>query len=83
MHFLRISLSPKGGEQGRERETSVASKSCDLQVSPSHESKRGQTSSSSGSSVSDDSLSPPPVKVNYRCTQANEHMHKVCVCALY
>ena len=62
-----------GGEQGREREgnPSAVSKSYDLQVAPPtppHESKREHKRSLSGSSVSDDSLSPPPVKVNYRCT---------------
>ena len=66
-------MSSKGGGsgQGREREwdSSAVSKSSDFQVaSPPHESKRGQKRSLSGSSVSDDSLSPPLVKVNYRCT---------------
>ena len=68
-------MSPKGGGSGQPRERegdpSAVSKSCDVQVAPSpppHESKRGQKRSPSGSSVSDDSLSPLPVKVNYRCT---------------
>ena len=78
-------MSPKGGGQAREREggPSTVSKSFDLQEAPPpppHESKRGQKRSPSGSSVSDDSVSPPPVKVNNRCTLANKHMHKVCVC---
>ena len=66
-------MSPKGGGSGQERERegdpSTESKSCDLQVafsSPPHESKRGRKRSLSGSSVSDDSLSPPLVKVNHR-----------------
>ena len=68
-------LSPKGGGQAREREgdPSAVSKSFDLQDAPPpppHESKRGQKRSPSGSSVSDDSVSPPPVKVNHRCTLA-------------
>ena len=62
-------MSPKdgGSEQGRE-DSSAMSKSPDLQVAPSwppHESKRGQKKSSS---VSDNSLSLPPAKVNHRCT---------------
>ena len=68
-------MSSKGGssEQGREREgdPSVVSKSYDLQVAPHlppHESNRGQKRSLSGSSGSDDSLPPPPVKVNHWCT---------------
>ena len=80
-------MSPKGGGsgQGREREVdpSAVSRSYDLEVAPrlpTHESKRGQKRSLSGSYESDDSLSPPPVKVNHRCTSANEHMYKVCVC---
>ena len=78
-------MSSKGGgsEQGREREGdhSALSKSCDLQVAPPpHASKSGQKRSLSGSSMSDDSLSPPLIKVNQRCTSANEHMYKVCVC---
>ena len=73
-------MSPKvGSEQESERkgDTSGVSKSCDLQdVPPLPPQKR----SPGGSSVSDDSLSPPPAKVNYRYTQANEHRHKVSVC---
>ena len=64
-------MSHKGGgsEQWREREgdPSAVSTSCNLQVAPPtppHESKRGQKRSLSGSSVSDDSLSPPTVTVN-------------------
>ena len=73
--ILHISMSPKGGgsEQGREREVdpSAVSKSSDLQLAPSRlprASNRGQKRSPSGSSVSDDSLLLPPVKVNHRCT---------------
>ena len=65
-------MSPKGGGsgQGREREVdpSAVSRSYDLEVVPrlaTHESKRGQKRSLSGSYESDDSLSPPPVKVNH------------------
>ena len=76
-------MSHKGGGsgQGREREvnSSVVSRSYDLEVAPRlpmHESKRGQKRSC----VSDDSLSPPPVKVNYRCTQSQQtHAQSVCV----
>ena len=58
-------------EQGSERKVdhSAVSKSYDLQVAPPpppQENERGQKRSPSGSSVSDDSLSPTPVKVNYR-----------------
>ena len=63
-------MSHKGGGSGQERERewdpSAMSKSSDLQVAPfppPHESKRGQKRSPTGSSGSDDSLSPPPVKV--------------------
>ena len=68
-----MSSTDGGSGQGREREgdPSAVSESSDLQVAPPlppHESKRGQKRSPSGSSVSDDSLSPPPVKVNFRCT---------------
>ena len=68
-------LSPKGGGsgQGREREEnpSAVSRSYDLEVAPhlpTHESKSGQMRSLTGSYGSHDSLSPPPVKVNHRCT---------------
>ena len=64
-------MSPEGGgsEQWREREgdPSAVSKSYGLQVAtppPPHENKGGQKRSLSGSSVSDDSPSPPTVKVN-------------------
>ena len=79
-------MSPKdgGSGQGREREAdlSAVSRSYDLEVAshlPTHESKGGQKRSLSGSYESDDSLSPPSVKVNHRCTKANEHIYKVCV----
>ena len=72
---IKRHMSPKGGVSGqarkREGDPSAVSESCDLQVAPSpppHESKRGQKRSPSGSSVSDDSLSPPPLKVDYRRT---------------
>ena len=84
--ILKRHMSPEGGGSGHRRERkgdpSAVSKSCDVQVAPlpPHESKRGQKRSPSGSSVSDDSLSPPPVKVNYRCTLASKLMHKGCVC---
>ena len=65
--------SSKGGgsEHGWEREgdPSALSKSYGLQVAPPpHASKSGQKRSLSGSSMSDDSLSPPLIKVNHRCT---------------
>ena len=79
-------MSHKGGGsgQGREREVepSAVSRSYDLEVAPclpTHESKCGQKRSLSASYESDDSLSPPPVKVNHRCKSVNEHMYKVCV----
>ena len=67
-------LRGSGNERGRERkgDTSAVSKSCDVQVAPplpAHDSKKGQKRSPSGSPLSDDSLSPPPVKVNYRHTK--------------
>ena len=67
-------LRGSGSGRGREREgdTSAVSKSCDMQVTPPlppHEGKRGIKRSPSGSPLSDDSLSPPPVKVNYRHTK--------------
>ena len=70
-------LTGRGNERGREREgdTSAVSKSCDMQDVPPllpHESKRGQKRSPSGSPLSDDSLSPPPVKVNYRRTKRHD-----------
>ena len=68
-------MSHKGGgsrqEREREWDSSAVSKSSDFQITPPpppHDNKRGQKRSPSGSSVSDDSLSPPPVKVNHRCT---------------
>ena len=68
-------MSHKGGgsqqEREREWESSAVSKSSDFQIAPPplpHDNKRGQKRSLSGSSVSDDSLSSPPVKVNHRCT---------------
>ena len=70
-------LRGSGSEQGREREgdTSAGSKSCDIQdvpPLPPHESKRGQKRSPSGSPLSDDLLSPPPVKVNCRHTKRHD-----------
>ena len=67
-------LRGRSSEQGREREgdTSTVSKSCDVEAAPPlspHEGKRGQKRSPSSSPLSDDSLSPPPVKVNYRRTK--------------
>ena len=69
--FVGMHMSPKGGgsEQWREREVdpSAVSKSYGLQVAPPplpHENKGGQKRSLSGSSESDDSPSPPTVKVN-------------------
>ena len=63
-------LKGDGCEQWRKREEdpSAVPKSCDLQVAPPHENKRGQKRSRRCSSVSDDSLSPHPVKVNHRGT---------------
>ena len=68
-------MSHKGGgswqEREREWDSSAVSKSSDFQIAPptpSHDNKRGQKRSPSGSYESDDSLSPPPVKVNHRCT---------------
>ena len=71
-------LRGSGSERGREREgdTSAVSNSCDMQVAPPlppHDSKRGgQKRSPSSSSLSDDSLSPLPVKVNYRRTKRHD-----------
>ena len=65
-------MFPKGGGSGqgweREVKPSTVSRSYDLEVAPHlpmHESKGGQKRSLSGSYESDDSLSPPPVKVNH------------------
>ena len=64
-------MSSIGGDSGqgweREVDPSAVSRSYDLEVAPrllTHESKGGQKRSPSGSYESDDSLSPPPVKVN-------------------
>ena len=70
-------LRGSGSGRGREREgdTSAVSKSCDVEAAPPlppPEGKRGQKRSPSGSPSSDDSLSPPPVKVNYRCTKSSK-----------
>jgi len=66
-------MSSIGGDSGqgwkREVDPSAVSRSYDLEVAPrlpTHESKGGQKRSLSGSYESDDSLSPPPVKVNHR-----------------
>ena len=68
-------MSHKGGgsrqEREREYDSSAVSKSSDFQVAPPpppYDNKRGQKRSPSGSSVSDDSLTPSPVKVNHWCT---------------
>ena len=67
-------MSHKGGgsrqEREREWDSSAVSKNSDFQIAPPTppHNKRGQKRSPSGSSVSDDSLSPLPVKVNHRCT---------------
>ena len=69
--LLRGSGSERGNRE-REGDTSAASKSCDVEAAPPlppHEDKRGIKRSPSGSSLSDDSLSPRPVKVNYRRTK--------------
>ena len=67
-------LRGNGSERGREREgdTSAVSKSCDVEAAPPlppHEDKTGIKRSPSGSPLSDDSLSLPPVQVNYRHTK--------------